>query len=148
MVAVEQPTPVRRWERAFTADTDVVPMVRHNVRSELAKWGWDVGGERAGDLLLVLTELLTNAIRHGSRPGDFVVVRLDEHGATCQVEVEDSRPDRLLPDEFTVCGEHGRGLILVDDLALEVGVAATATTKKVWARVLADFADDKPGAMR
>ncbi|WP_181970717.1 ATP-binding protein [Kitasatospora xanthocidica] len=137
MVAVEYPT-VRRWKGRYRADTDLVPAVRHSVRSELGKWGWDVRGERADVLLLVLTELLTNAIRHGSGPGDFVVVRLDERGGTCRAEVEDARPDRLLPGAFTACGEHGRGLILVDRLALAVGVVTTATTKKVWASVLAD----------
>ncbi|MFJ4189443.1 ATP-binding protein [Kitasatospora sp. NPDC089509] len=144
MVAVEHPT-ARRWKGRYRAHVDLVPMVRHRVRAELGKWGWDVKGDRAGDVLLILTELLTNAIRHGSGPGDVVVVRVDEQGGICQVEVEDSRPDRLLPDDFMACGEHGRGLILVDDLALAVGVAATATTKKVWASVLAD---DKPGATR
>ncbi|WP_416876420.1 ATP-binding protein [Kitasatospora sp. SC0581] len=137
MVAVEHPT-VRRWKGRYRADTDLVPTVRRSVRSELGKWGWDVRGERADVLLLVLTELLTNAIRHGSGPGDFVVVRLDERGGTCRAEVEDSRPDRLLPGAFTACGEHGRGLILVDRLALAVGVVTTAMTKKVWASVLAD----------
>ncbi|WP_331743539.1 ATP-binding protein [Kitasatospora sp. NBC_01300] len=137
MVAVEHPT-VRRWKGRYRADTDLVPMVRHNVRTELGKWGWDVNGERVGDVLLILTELVSNAIRHGSSPGDSVVVQLDESGGTCRVEVEDSRPDRLLPGALTACGEHGRGLILVDRLALAVGVVTTATTKKVWASVLAD----------
>ncbi|MFE7526730.1 ATP-binding protein [Kitasatospora sp. NPDC057542] len=146
MVAVEQPKPVRRWKGTFGADTAVVPMVRHSVRSELGKWGWDVNGDCADDLLLILTELVTNAIRHGSRPGDPVVVQLDESSGTCQVEVQDSRPDRLLPEVFMFRGEHGRGLILVDGLALAVGVATTATTKKVWASVR--LADDKPGATR
>lgn len=146
MVAVEQPTPVRHWTGTFSADVAVVPVVRHNARSQLGKWGWDVNGAHADDVLLILTELVANAIRHGSGPGDAVVVRLDESGGTCQVEVQDSRPDRLLPKVFAPHGEHGRGLILVDRLALAVGVATTATTKKVWASV--DLANDKPGATR
>ncbi|MFF4819836.1 ATP-binding protein [Kitasatospora sp. NPDC001309] len=143
MVAVEQPTPVRHWTGTFVADEAVVPIVRHNARSQLGKWGWDVNGAHAGDVLLVLTELVANAIRHGSGPGDSVVVCLDETGGICQVEVQDSRPDRLLPKVFTARGEHGRGLILVDRLALAVGVTTTVTTKKVWASV--GLADDTPG---
>ncbi|MFJ2866825.1 ATP-binding protein [Kitasatospora sp. NPDC087314] len=146
MVAVEQPAPVRHWTGTFTADAAVVPMVRHGARSQLGKWGWDVKGARADNVLLILTELVSNAIRHGSGPGDSVVVSLDEKGGICQVEVQDSRPDRLLPKVLTSRGEHGRGLILVDRLALAVGVATTAATKKVWASV--DLADDKPGATR
>ncbi|MFJ6380127.1 ATP-binding protein [Kitasatospora sp. NPDC092039] len=145
MVAVERVRSVRHWEGVFPADSDVVPVARHTMRSELRKWGWDVDGGRAGDLLLIFTELVTNAIRHGSSQGDVVVVRLDERGDTCRVEVEDSRPDRLLPEDFTACGEHGRGLILVNGLALAVGVATAATTKRVWASVLAD---DAAGATR
>ncbi|MFD7450384.1 ATP-binding protein [Kitasatospora sp. NPDC059827] len=146
MVAVEQPAPVRHWTGTFTADAAVVPMVRHSARLQLGKWGWDVNGARADDVLLILTELVANAIRYGSGPGDSVVVRLDENGGTCQVEVQDSRPDRLLPKVFTPRGERGRGLVIVDRLALAMGVATTATTKKVWASV--DLADDKPGATR
>ncbi|MFJ7280618.1 ATP-binding protein [Kitasatospora sp. NPDC098663] len=135
MGAVEHATPVRHWKGTFTADEAEVPLARHAARAQLAGWGWDPDSDRVYDVLLILTELMTNVLRHASQPGAPVVVRLDETGGDCRVGVLDARPDLPLPQTPVACGERGRGLLLVRHRADATGVTTTATTKKVWASV-------------
>ncbi|MFF4383283.1 ATP-binding protein [Kitasatospora sp. NPDC001547] len=113
-----------------------VPTARRIVRSKLREWGWESDGERARDVLLVLVELTTNAIRHASKPGDVVRVLVDETDGYCRIEVLDSRPDLpLLAVQADGDDEHGRGLLLVRSLAHAMGEELAATTKKVWVSV-------------
>jgi anti-sigma regulatory factor (Ser/Thr protein kinase) len=91
--------------------------------------------ERAlADLELLVTEVVTNAIRHGRRqPTDEVVVRLFT-GQCLRVEVVDTgptferpeAPDRLAPSP------SGWGLFLLDRLATAWGVEAERAGKTVW----------------
>ncbi|MFF1797199.1 ATP-binding protein [Kitasatospora sp. NPDC058263] len=135
MVAVKQPrSGVRQWGTTLEATQTMVAVARRHVRSVLTEWGWE--GEPADDLVTICSELVTNAIRHASRPGDTVDLRLQESDGDCRIEVLDSRPDLSLPRLSVPCGESGRGLLLVRELADDMDVAATPTTKKVWARVL------------
>ncbi|WP_406205260.1 ATP-binding protein [Kitasatospora sp. NBC_01560] len=140
MVAVKQPrSGLHHWGTTFAATQTMVAVARRDVRSVLTEWGWE--GERADDLVTICSELVTNAIRHASRPGDTVVLRLQEIDGDCRIEVLDSRPDLSLPRTCVPCGESGRGLLLVRELADDMDVAVIGTTKKVWARVhLADEA--------
>ncbi|MFJ9695133.1 ATP-binding protein [Kitasatospora sp. NPDC101183] len=136
MAAVEQERSLRRWTGAFPAEVTAVPLARRIVQSELGEWGWNLEDERVRDVLLVFTELTTNAIRHASGPGDVVRMQIDEIGNCCRIEVFDSRPDLPLLEVQAACDdEHGRGLLLVQGLAHAMGEVVTVTSKKVWASV-------------
>ncbi|MER8187171.1 ATP-binding protein [Kitasatospora sp. NPDC094015] len=123
------------WEQAFDAHPASVAAARCELRQTLAAWGWTDSGQYE-DLVLISSELISNAITHASRPGDRVHVRLQEIGGDCRLEVQDRRPDLLPPRTPRPQGEHGRGLLLVRGLAKDMDVVTTRGSKIVWARVL------------
>lgn len=97
-----------------------------------------IGGEARDDLLLIVSELVTNAIRHGRPLTSDGTVHVDwtvgDRGVA--INVTDGGDGLPLPGSPSTQGEGGRGLGIVDALATRWGVshAATATTT-VWACV-------------
>ncbi|WP_170290538.1 ATP-binding protein [Kitasatospora atroaurantiaca] len=126
----------------FTAWPASVGLARRQVMARLADWG--LQGSRADDLLIICSELVTNAIEHASEPGGDVQVRLQEVDGDCRLEVSDPRPDLLPPRHLVVRGENGRGLLLVRSLADDMDVATTKGRKTVWARVLLPAGSGRP----
>lgn len=82
-------------------------------------------------ILLVATELATNAIRHGLPPteirllagGDRLILDVADHDLTTIPELSDTRP----------LDAGGRGLLLARSFSLDVGWYATVDTKHIWA---------------
>jgi anti-sigma regulatory factor (Ser/Thr protein kinase) len=92
-----------------------------------------VAPHHAADATLVLSELATNALRHGL--GDVVVrAAIDPDGAI-QLSVTDSSDDlpKMLPADPARIG--GLGLRIVDQLAAAWGVASFPGGKTVWATI-------------
>ncbi len=90
---------------------------------------WDLPPDQAPDILLVVSELVTNAVLHGQAPIDL---RLSYMGRELIIEVADrsaAPPRRLrtLPED-----ERGRGLHLVASLSSRWGTRPTRTGKTVW----------------
>ena len=88
---------------------------------------------RLGDLRLLVSEVVTNAIRHaGLRAEDVIRVHLRVAGTHLRVEVWDPgsgfEPDRPKPD---LTDPGGWGLYLVDQLAARWGVESGEQTL-VW----------------
>jgi anti-sigma regulatory factor (Ser/Thr protein kinase) len=90
---------------------------------------------------LVVAELAANAVLHGRVPGhDFGLrVALDTAAGLVRVEVADAasakRPPAAPPPSVPE-GESGRGLLLVDTLAVRWGSAPRHPLgKTVWAEV-------------
>jgi anti-sigma regulatory factor (Ser/Thr protein kinase) len=82
------------------------------------------------DLALVVSELVTNAIRYAAPPVELEI-EADEHRVT--VAVGDGSPGRPVPRQLTADSEGGRGLTLVDLVAAETGVRPHPPGKTVWA---------------
>lgn len=84
------------------------------------------------DAALLVTELVSNAVRHAGTP---VTVRATLLGGLLRLEVEDgsTRPVRDKADDLMA--ENGRGLLLVDALADRWGVEAHPHGKQVWAEL-------------
>jgi PAS domain S-box-containing protein len=108
---------------------DAVPAARRFTVEALAHLDEDVV-DAAG---LVVTELATNAVLHGSAPFRLVVSSQAEGGA--RIEVHDS--SRAVPVRPRPGGDGmtGRGLALVDAVAADWGVMATEEGKYVWAEL-------------
>ncbi|MCX4881535.1 ATP-binding protein [Streptomyces sp. NBC_00847] len=102
-----------------------VPDLRRAVRRCL--------GGPCADVQLCVTELVANVIRHVGE-GTPVSVRLTRtHVDRIRVEVTDSDP-RALPVLLAAKGddESGRGIALLDAVALRWGVEQGAVGKTVW----------------
>jgi anti-sigma regulatory factor (Ser/Thr protein kinase) len=83
------------------------------------------------DAELVISELVTNALRHGL--GDVVVRTSLADGDLLQVSVTDSGPELPALRPFDPGRIGGVGLRIVDRLASEWGVASFPGGKTVWA---------------
>ena len=94
---------------------------------------WAAGrglGQVADDMVLVVSELVTNAVLHAS-PAVTLEVELGEHEVVLAVEDgTPARPRLLLANS---AAEGGRGMLLVERLSHEHGVRPRPPGKTVWA---------------
>ncbi|MBE8519254.1 ATP-binding protein [Amycolatopsis sp. H6(2020)] len=118
--------------------------VRRWASRNLAK----VDDAHLGDVLLVATELVTNAYDHGQGP---LTVRMSHTASPCRVriEVDDSCLDHPIVATPASTNPGGRGIHLVDKIAAEWGVLEHRETgsKTVWAEVACDGVDATPCEM-
>lgn len=114
------------WWRRFPSVPRSVTLARRAVAEGLRGWGVADGGSQ--DVALVVSELVTNAVRHGLIPGRLVEVRLEydlEKAVTVEVsDAGDRRPPTAVPHLPFAAGpaalaESGRGLALVAEFAAE-----------------------------
>lgn len=99
--------------------------VRRLVRTTLDAWGLSTCSEITE---LLATELVTNSIRHASRPIELRLLRTD--ALLCEVADDDHHRPVLRRADAT--DEDGRGLQLVSNLARRWGTSATPSGKVVW----------------
>jgi anti-sigma regulatory factor (Ser/Thr protein kinase) len=116
-----------------------VPRARAVLLAALA--GWGAGRDLVESAELVLSELVTNALRVRVPRDRLVGVRIvhSEMNGVLRLEVSDAgggRPEVRLPTEEQT---SGRGLLLVDALAYRWGVQPRAADigKTVWAELKA-----------
>jgi PAS domain S-box-containing protein len=88
-----------------------------------------VSAECIADVLLSVSELFTNAIRHGRGPAVFAVRLTSEHVI---VEMSDASLSRPRVRDFDPAASSGRGLHLVESLSSRWGVRPTGLGKAVW----------------
>jgi anti-sigma regulatory factor (Ser/Thr protein kinase) len=108
-----------------------------------------VGPERLDDLCLLVSELVTNGVRHaGVGEADELELRVVRRNAhTLRVEVTDPGPGFTRAAVFARGDENGGwGLYLVDQLASEWGVARSDGRNLVWFEVPVDATEGSPGA--
>ncbi|HEX6755300.1 MAG TPA: ATP-binding protein [Mycobacteriales bacterium] len=113
-------------------DPDAPSRGRHAAERVLIAWGCEDPARE--DLLLVVSELVTNAVLHGAEP---IVVTLVRDFERVRVEVTDAAPDSS-PYSSRVTNESvaGRGLSVVTRLAAAWGWRADpGTHKTVWAEL-------------
>lgn len=107
----------------------------------MEEWGYAAASDVSCAVALVVAELAANAVRHGRVPGRDVGLRLalDPAAGLVRVEVADAASGRRLPTAPpSPCpeGESGRGLLLVEALAVRWGSADRYPLgKTVWAEV-------------
>ncbi|MGV4887144.1 ATP-binding protein [Streptomyces viridosporus] len=89
--------------------------------------------DHGADVQLCASELVTNVIRHLGE-GVPVTVRVSCDGGRTRLEVTDPDPRALpvLHEAVGVDDESGRGLALLDALALRWGVEREPDRKTVW----------------
>ncbi|MBC2868235.1 ATP-binding protein [Streptomyces mexicanus] len=117
-------------EWTFSADAGAVRTARAAVRGQLRTWELDnsVGDTAA----LLVSELVTNSLRHASGPIGLRLVRPAGLPEILLVEVSDPLPDpprerRPRPED-----ESGRGLQLLASSSRRWGTRPDETGKTVW----------------
>jgi serine/threonine-protein kinase RsbW len=104
-------------------------LARGATRDVLASWGLARLDETA---VLLVSELVGNAVRHARTGGHVLVLRLETAETWLRIEVHDADPRPPRPSTPTGLDESGFGFVLVDALASKWGVRETTTGKAVW----------------
>ncbi|NUS51161.1 MAG: SpoIIE family protein phosphatase, partial [Nocardioidaceae bacterium] len=115
---------VASWE--LPADPAVVADARTRVSARLAEWGLD---DVAFTTELVVSELVTNAIRHAAGPIRLRLIRDDT--LICEVSDASSTAPRMR--HARTLDEGGRGLFLVAQFTQRWGTRYTPEGKTIWA---------------
>jgi anti-sigma regulatory factor (Ser/Thr protein kinase) len=122
------------WRMQFSSTARCVPQVRRQVELHLSRMFTQEDIER---VLLVASELATNAVQHGHVSGHHFEVALTSNSRSCLVEVSDASPRMPKALTPTAEDERGRGLRLVSALSAQVGHQQRQPLgKTVWARLL------------
>ncbi|MGV4886537.1 SpoIIE family protein phosphatase [Streptomyces viridosporus] len=112
--------------REVPSDPEEVARVRQWATERLAAWGLD---EIAFVTELVVSELVTNAIRYGTPPVQLRLIR----DRTLICEVTDANPTSPHLRRAHAYDEGGRGLLLVAQLTRRWGSRQTGGGKTIWA---------------
>lgn len=123
----QRPAPPREARVRLPVDPRSAGEARRFIRGLLQSWRMPELLD--GDVELLVSEVASNAVRH-ARSAFTVVVRYD--GETVRVEVGDGSRARPVPRAPTLDQTGGRGLFLVETLALRWGVVPTAEGKRIW----------------
>ncbi|MGW7085457.1 SpoIIE family protein phosphatase [Streptomyces sp. NPDC054871] len=117
------PSDVAYW---FLEPEDATPArARRLARSALERWGLQ---ELTDSLELLVSEVVTNAVRYASRPVTLRLLRTD----VLRCEVGDDVPQLPRLRQARATDEGGRGLYLVNRLARRWGATRLSTGKVVW----------------
>ncbi|MET8896170.1 ATP-binding protein [Streptomyces albogriseolus] len=126
------------WRFTAPAVDASVPQARHAVRDLLLRQGVPVADDVVQGLLLIVSELVTNAVKHAALLSPVLAVEVAVGAEWIRVSVEDSHPYRPTALENDYGSTGGRGLLLVREITREAGGACevehTSTGGKViWA---------------
>ncbi|SEN59374.1 Anti-sigma regulatory factor (Ser/Thr protein kinase) [Actinacidiphila rubida] len=112
-----------------------VGRARARFRSQAGRW--DLAEETAETAVLLLSELVTNAVRHGHVRGRHIEVRCVLAPTVLRVDVSDAGRGVPVLRQAAAEDESGRGLTLVAALATTWGVLPRrhGIGKTVWCEI-------------
>lgn len=133
------PEDVAEWDVPF--DVAEVATIRAECTRRIRAWGLE---EDADTAELIISELITNALRYGAPPVHLRLMR--GRSLVCEVSDGSSTSPHLRRARAT--DEGGRGLFLVSQLARHWGTRYTAEGKVIWAEqaISASQPEDASGA--
>ncbi|MER5502567.1 MULTISPECIES: ATP-binding protein [unclassified Streptomyces] len=111
------------WRFTAPAVDVSVPRARHAVRDLLDRQGVPVDDDIAEGLLLIVSELVTNAVKHAALLSPELAVEVAVGEEWVRVSVEDNHPYRPTALETDHGQTGGRGLLLVREITREAGGA-------------------------
>ncbi|WP_041989816.1 ATP-binding protein [Streptomyces sp. AcH 505] len=127
---------VRAFVQRFSATRRGARLARVLALQQLDAWGVPYDSEASDAVALVVAELASNAVLHGRVTGRGFAVRLayEPDAAFLRVEVSDTHDALPGRGDHCVDSERGRGLVIVEALALRWGVSGrSGPGKTVWA---------------
>ncbi|MFJ8820410.1 SpoIIE family protein phosphatase [Streptomyces sp. NPDC102467] len=110
---------------------------RRLARSALTRWGLE---EMTDSVELLVSEVVTNAVRYASRPVTLRLLRTD----VLRCEVGDDVPQLPRQRNARATDEGGRGLFLVNRLTRRWGATRLSTGKVVWFELARPAGDHTP----
>lgn len=122
----ERKRAVDRFTIELRADASTPRQARQALTERLG------GHARCDDLLLCVSEVVTNAVLHAKTSSTMIVEVDDGH---VRVEVVDADPTLPVRREHDPAAPTGRGLRLLDRLADRWGAEARGSGKVVWFEV-------------
>ena len=139
-VPVRPPAYEGVWRFTAPAVDLSVPQARHAVRDLLNRQGVSAQDDLVQGLLLIVSELVTNAVRHAALLSPEIAVEVAIGAEWIRVAVEDNHPYRPKALETDSAQTGGRGLLLVREITREAGglcdVEHTASGGKIiWAEL-------------
>ncbi|WP_242432905.1 ATP-binding protein [Streptomyces sp. Root264] len=135
MVPNDQRRLRKPWSIAFVAEPEEAAALRRLMRLHLGLWGFPGAIEAAQ---LCVTEMLSNVIAHVGA-GTPTTLSVSLNGGHVRIEIQD--PDtRALPTllQAGAESESGRGMALIDALAVRWGVEPRADRKVTWCELAAE----------
>lgn len=127
---------VATWD--LPSDPAIVADIRKKVAAQLENWGMADEMFTTG---LVVSELVTNAIRHAEAPIQLRIIR--DRTLICEVSDGSNTAPHLR--RARAFDEDGRGLLLVSQLTQRWGTRQTPNGKTIWAeQALPRSANDLP----
>ncbi|WP_369186552.1 ATP-binding protein [Streptomyces sp. R08] len=124
------PTLVHRFVLAGRQED--VRLARHKVVDRLRAWGLSTDDEISDAIRLVTSELVTNAVVHGEGP---VTVTLYHKPGRLMIDVFDTNSAAPQTNWAQEEDESGRGLAMVELLALRCAWMPSEDGKHVWAEL-------------
>ncbi|MFG2916307.1 ATP-binding protein [Kitasatospora sp. NPDC048298] len=119
----------------LTREPFSVPVARRRVRARIVGWGVLLDEDARLALDTVTSELVANAVQHSDQPILTVAVYASVRLRRALVEVCDGSTMLPRSRRAGTDAENGRGLELVEHLALAYGAERTACGKRVWAEL-------------
>lgn len=136
------------WSGVVTERLEASPAsvgrARRMTEEALDRWGLDESEDLATTMALLVSELVTNAVRYAAGPTVELLVRRGPRALWVEVSDRDTRAPRLRHAAPT--DEGGRGLALVQALSTGWGSRSTLEGKVVWFRL--DLKDPPSIAIR
>jgi anti-sigma regulatory factor (Ser/Thr protein kinase) len=121
-------------ELTIPSSSRFLPRVRHAVARVLR----GLPSDTVDEVLLVLDEAVSNAIRHGSRGGQPIEVAVEVDDGWIDIRVRDRGPTPKLPRLPSapplILATGGRGLWLIRQLVDEVRLRRAGQGTLLWAR--------------
>ena len=131
----------RSRQLTLAATARAVGMARQATHEALASWEMAYLEETA---VLLVSELVTNTVRHARTGGSALMLRLETAGPWLRIEVHDADPSWPEPRTPDRLDASGFGFVLIEALADKWGVREATIGKAVWVELDAR-PDGEPG---
>ncbi|GAA3009120.1 ATP-binding protein [Streptomyces fulvorobeus] len=109
------------WRFTAPAVDVSVPRARHAVRDLVYRQGVPLQDDILQGLLLIVSELVTNAVKHAALLSPELAVEVAIGADWIRISVEDNHPYRPTALETDCAQTGGRGLLLVREVTAEAG---------------------------
>ncbi len=128
MAGYDVTEPQLRCVLPFEAAPAEVHLLRRATVQQLSRWGVSLASDEAG---LLVTELATSVLKHVGE-GALATLILERKGERLRLEVHDKSPVMPTIRAAGCDDECGRGLPLIEAMAVDWGAVLTAAGKSVW----------------